>query len=200
MNDYAARVAPYLVAAFPDHAAVTAVDEEGELHLEIPCPSDSVDAGLSVFTWNWDVIVAFHRNHAHFSDWHRTGTDEHIHEAMEAAHEVLTERLVAVEWYSRRGLLAGSFYTPENALATLHRSQQAALRRSQTIRARIRRRLGLPPPRLPRRLWPKVPRSRETLHQWNWSNYDRARVTLRSWNGTYDADSEPDVFLPDNER
>ena len=118
-------------------------------------------------------------------DWHGDGTDGHIHEAMQAAHDIRNERLVAVAWYSRRGMAAGTLDTPENALAALQRSQQAALRRSQTVTARIKRMLGLPHGQLPNRL-----RGR----------YDRGRVTLRSWNGSYDADSATDVFKTDNRR
>ena len=95
LNDYAKLVAPLLVAAFPDTPRVS-VDQEGELSLEIACPSGSVDAGLSVFTSNEDVVVAFHTHHAHFSDWSQTGSDDHIQEAMQAAYDVIAERWIVI--------------------------------------------------------------------------------------------------------
>jgi len=180
LNDYAARVVPYLVAAFPQHAERIGVDSYADdLELEIECPSQSVRFGLGIRTSAEQIEISFDTSHADFSDWYGDGTDNHIHEAMEAAHDVIAERLVAIAWYDRQGMAAGTLDTPENALAAFHRSQQAALRRSQTVTARIKRRLGLPPRQLPRNLG---------------GNYDQGRVTLRSWNGSHDADSAADVF------
>ena len=115
MNHYAARVAPLLVAAFPEQAEGIRIDDDGDLSLEIACPSGSVDAGLSIVTWNEDVVVAFHTHHVHYSDWYGTGTDDHIDAAIDGARRVLAEQLVAVSWY-RRGELSGSCWeVPEDA-------------------------------------------------------------------------------------
>jgi len=122
LNDYAKRVAPLLVAAFPEHGDEIAVDDDGDVSMEIPCPSGSVDAGLSVFTSNGDVVVAFHTHHAHFSDWHRTGSDNHIHEAMHAAHDVIAERWIVVSRYWWRWSAAPTTSTwraPEDAPAAV---------------------------------------------------------------------------------
>ncbi|HJR94362.1 MAG TPA: hypothetical protein VJ807_02940 [Gaiellaceae bacterium] len=52
--------------------------------LKIECPSGSVDAGLSIYTSEEDVLVGFHTHHAHFSDWDRGGAEDHIDAALEA--------------------------------------------------------------------------------------------------------------------
>ena len=139
LNPYAERVARRLAERFPEHADEMAVDDEGDLWLEIDCPSYSVEAGLWIGTWNEDVIVGFHTHHAHFSDWERSGTDDHIETAIDAARDVLAERLVVVSRYTRvplrgSGWLAGSTYwdRPEGALAERRRSERS-----------IRSRLGL---------------------------------------------------------
>ena len=168
MNDYAARVAPLLVAAFPEHAEEILIDDEGDLSLKIACPSGSVDAGLWIKTWNEDVVVGFHTHHQHYSDWHGTGTDEHIDAAIKAARSVLAERLVVVSMY-RRGKFSRSYWDgPEYAL-TEFRAMTAKGSKGWLERRRVEHRVNL-------------------SGRLQWHVYG-VELTLRSWHGTYDSDS-----------
>ena len=168
MNEYAARVAPLLVAAFPEEAKGIVVDDEGDLSLEIACPSGSVDAGLSIRTWNEDVVVGFHTHHDHYSDWYGTGTDEHIDAAIKAARNVVAERLVVVSRYCRGKSLGSYWDGPEYAL-TEFRATTAKGSKGWLERRRVEHRVNLS--------------GRLRSHVYG------VELTLRSWNGTYDSDS-----------
>jgi len=177
MNEYAARVAPLVAEAFPEHANKIEVDGDGDLILRIDCPFATDGAGLYINTWNEQTEVSFHYGRAEYSDWDGTGADDHVREAMEVARDVLAERLVAISWYSRKGYAAAMLTTPEEATSELRRSQDDIARRfQQPIRAWIRRKLGWPSSgNLPARLG-------DDLY--------RGEVVVRSWRGSYDGTSE----------
>ena len=167
MNSYAERVARHLVAAWPERAEEIAVDGEGDLSLEIECPSDSADAGLWIHTWNEDVVVGFHTHHSHFSDWEQSGTDDHIAVALETMDDILAERLVVVSWYSRDSSSRPSSGEP--------RMQDDELRRSrQGVKGWLRRR------RFPRTGW--LPYDLGLLAR-------GVESTVRSWRSSYDTGS-----------
>gem|GEM_PF-5555384 len=126
-----------------------------------------MDAGLSIYTWNEDVVVGFHTHHAHFSDWDRGGTEDHIDAALEAAGDILAERLVVVSWYSRRELVVTNFREPEDAVVERRRSQQG---RSTWLERRRFPRIGWLPYDLRLLVW-------------------GVESTVRSWRATYDAGS-----------
>jgi len=167
LNAHAERVAPLLVDAFPRHSEAITVDEQGDVSIEIECPSRSVDAGLSIWTWNEDVVVGFHTHHAHFSDWGRSGADDYIEAAIRTANEVLVEKLVVVSWYLRGQPEPDitMFEATAPALAEFQRWSQP------TIGGWLRRRVVRP--------WTGwLPH--EVVNRLR-----RVDVTLRSWEGTY---------------
>jgi hypothetical protein len=123
-----------------------------------------VSAGLSIVTWDEDVVVGFHTTHAHFSDWERSGTDAHIDSAIEAARDVLAERLVVASWYSRGRLVVSQFREPDGALDGFRRSQLGG---STWLGRR----------RFPRTGW--LPHDLGLLVR-------GVESTVRSWRGTYD--------------
>ena len=126
-----------------------------------------MDAGLSIYTWNEDVLVGFHTHHAHFSDWDRAGTDNHIDAALEAAVDILAERLVVVSWYSRGEPVMTDLRAPGDALVERRRSQQG---RSTWLERRRFPRIGWLPYDLGLLIW-------------------GVESTVRSWRATYDTGS-----------
>ena len=162
LNAYAERVATIMLASqFVEPSATVAIDREGDLTLRFACASQSLENGLSFYTWNDNVIVGFHTGHWHFADWQGDDRDDaHVHDAIELARGLRDERLLLASWHRHGRIVRYSYPMSGDPLASLGASAAEILDRRRIWR--LRRRLRLPPPRF--------------------------RVTLRSCSGRYDDD------------
>jgi hypothetical protein len=162
LGAFAGRAANRIASALPEYAALITADDEGNLAMEIPCPSPSVDRGVFVLTDNddqADVSVGFHTHHWHFRDWHEAGTDAFLEDAIGTIRALLAEGLVVVSVYRDRELVASWFAESEDAVTGLRATVTKELGR----KAQLMRRLRLSP---------------------------SVSATVRSWRGAHDVDLE----------
>jgi hypothetical protein len=161
VNPVAPAIAERLAAAFADVEHRVEIDEYGELLLEIPCPSPSVDTGLWISTFSTDVVVGFHTQHSHFGEGWDYGDRDHVDEAIAVAREWLAERMVVVSWYRDGEPGTATRVWPEEASTQVRDGTKEIFDLSQRLRLLLNG-------HLPRR--------------------GRVDVTIRSWAGTHDAD------------
>lgn len=91
LNEYSARVARSIFAAYPGWEA-HATAEEGVLIVRVPCPVDGRPE-LAIYTDDDEITVSYDRWHGHFDDWAEQ-TEEHLFDdAYAFAHAFLSERI-----------------------------------------------------------------------------------------------------------